>query len=221
MNGDSPPVRVEDEELLLDALRERVGVTSAREGCGVGACGACTVLADGRASRQCLANAARYDSAELTTADGLPTDDVVVEAFVESKAMQCGYCIPGFVLMTKELLAENPDPSDEQIAAHLEGNICRCGTYPELIKAVRLAVEQEPGMRIETAWGTLAAIDEGTGPLVVLLHPLAQAGEFWRPLIDELSPRFRVLAPDARGHGQSTWDGSRSPSRTWPGTWHS
>ena len=142
VNGTSHPVRVEDNELLLDALRERVGVTSAREGCGVGACGACTVLRDGMSVSACLANAARYDSAELTTADGLPTDDVVVAAFVESNAMQCGYCIPGFVLMTKELLAENPDPSDDQIVAHLEGNICRCGTYPELIKAVRLAVER-------------------------------------------------------------------------------
>jgi aerobic-type carbon monoxide dehydrogenase small subunit (CoxS/CutS family) len=142
VNGTPYPVRVDDQELLLDALRERVGVTSAREGCGVGACGACTVLADGRSVSACLANAARYDSAELTTADGLPVDDVVVAAFVESNAMQCGYCIPGFVLMTKELLAENPEPDDDEIIAHLEGNICRCGTYPELIKAVRLAAER-------------------------------------------------------------------------------
>lgn len=142
VNGTPHPVRVDDQELLLDALRERVGVTSAREGCGVGACGACTVLCDGMSVSACLANAARYDGAELTTADGLPTDDVVVAAFVESNAMQCGYCIPGFVLMTKELLAENPEPSDDDIVAHLEGNICRCGTYPELIKAVRLAAER-------------------------------------------------------------------------------
>lgn len=142
VNGDSHPVQVRDDELLLDALRERVGVTSPREGCGVGACGACTVLCGGMTVSSCLANAARYDDAELTTADGLPADDVVVRAFVESNAMQCGYCIPGFVLMTKELLAEKPDPSDEDIAEHLEGNICRCGTYPELVKAVQLAAER-------------------------------------------------------------------------------
>ncbi|WP_426246474.1 (2Fe-2S)-binding protein [Nocardioides sp. LHG3406-4] len=142
VNGTAHPVQVADDELLLDALRQRVGVTSAREGCGVGACGACTVLADGKSVSSCLANAARYDDAELTTADGLPTDDVVVTAFVESNAMQCGYCIPGFVMMTKELLAENPNPSDTEIAEHLEGNICRCGTYPELIKAVRLAASR-------------------------------------------------------------------------------
>jgi carbon-monoxide dehydrogenase small subunit len=142
VNGSSHPVQVRDDEVLLDALRERVGITSAREGCGVGACGACTVLSSGMSVSACLANAARYDGADLTTADGLPPDDVVVAAFVDSNAMQCGYCIPGFVLMTKELLAENPDPSDVDIAEHLEGNICRCGTYPELIKAVRLAAER-------------------------------------------------------------------------------
>ena len=145
VNGTSHPVQVRDDEVLLDALRERVGVTSAREGCGVGACGACTVLADGTSVSACLANAARYDNTALTTADGLPVDDIVVAAFVESNAMQCGYCIPGFVLMTKELVAENPAPSDSEIAEHLEGNICRCGTYPELIRAVRLAAERSRG----------------------------------------------------------------------------
>lgn len=142
VNGTNHTVRVGDQELLLDALRERVGVTSAREGCGVGACGACTVLCDGMSVSSCLANAARYDGKELTTADGLATDDPVVSAFVESNAMQCGYCIPGFVLMTKELLSENPAPTDEEIADHLEGNICRCATYPELMTAVRLAAQR-------------------------------------------------------------------------------
>jgi carbon-monoxide dehydrogenase small subunit len=139
VNGLPQTMEVGDDELLLDSLRNRVGVTSAREGCGVGACGACTVLADGRSVSACLASVRRYDGASITTADGLPEDDVVVRAFVESNAMQCGYCIPGFVLMTKELLSDNPDPTDEEISEHLEGNICRCGTYPELIKAVRLA----------------------------------------------------------------------------------
>ncbi|GAA1380930.1 hypothetical protein GCM10009613_06070 [Pseudonocardia kongjuensis] len=139
VNGTGHPVGVDDTALLLDVLRERIGVTSAREGCGVGACGACTVLADGRSVSACLAPAVRYDGVPLSTADGLPEDDPVVSAFVDSDAMQCGYCIPGFVLMTTELLAENLDPSDEQIVEHLEGNICRCATYPEIITAVRLA----------------------------------------------------------------------------------
>lgn len=142
VNGTAHQVAVEDTTLLLDALRQQVGVTSAREGCGVGACGACTVLADGRSVSSCLANARRYDGAALTTADGLSEDDPVISSFVDSEAMQCGYCIPGFVLMTKELLAADPDPSDEAIADHLEGNICRCATYPEILRAVRLAAER-------------------------------------------------------------------------------
>jgi carbon-monoxide dehydrogenase small subunit len=142
VNGTPHRVSVEDTTLLLDALRQRVGVTSTREGCGVGACGACTVLADGMSVSSCLAPATRYDDVDLTTADGLPADDPVVSSFVDSNAMQCGYCIPGFVLMTKELLAENPSPSDAEICDHLEGNICRCATYPEILKAVRLAASR-------------------------------------------------------------------------------
>jgi len=143
VNGVRHRVPVEDDDLLLDVLRGQAGVTSAREGCGVGACGACTVLADGRSVSSCLARAVRYDGAEITTADGLPDDDPVVDAFVARRAMQCGYCIPGFVLMGHELLAENPDPSDEEIAGHLEGNICRCGTYQEIVAAVRDASRKE------------------------------------------------------------------------------
>ncbi|HEY3685262.1 MAG TPA: (2Fe-2S)-binding protein [Streptosporangiaceae bacterium] len=137
VNGVRHRLPVEDDDLLLDVLRTRTGVTSAREGCGVGACGACTVLADGRSVSACLARAVRYDGAEITTADGLPEDDPVVDAFVARRAMQCGYCIPGFVLMSHELLAENPDPGPAEIAGHLEGNICRCGTYQEIVAAVR------------------------------------------------------------------------------------
>ena len=140
VNGRDHRVSVSDDELLLDTLRERLGVTSAREGCGVGACGACTVLVDGHSVSSCLARTVRYDGAQIVTADGLPQDDEVVDAFVGCGAMQCGYCIPGFVLMTHELLSENPHPDQEQIRAHLEGNLCRCGTYPEIGKAVaRLA----------------------------------------------------------------------------------
>jgi aerobic-type carbon monoxide dehydrogenase small subunit (CoxS/CutS family) len=142
VNGRARKVSVGDTTLLLDALRGQVGITSVREGCGVGACGACTVLADGMSVSSCLAPAMRYEDTELTTADGLSEDDPVVSSFVDSDAMQCGYCIPGFVLMTKELLAENPDPTDEEITAHLEGNICRCATYLEIRRAVRLAARR-------------------------------------------------------------------------------
>jgi aerobic-type carbon monoxide dehydrogenase small subunit (CoxS/CutS family) len=142
VNGQIHDVRAGDDELLLDVLRDQVGCTSVREGCGVGACGACTVLVSGTSVSSCLARAVRYDGAEITTADGLPREDDVVSAFVDSRALQCGYCIPGFVLMTHELLDENPAPSREEIAEHLEGNICRCGTYPEICRAVELAAER-------------------------------------------------------------------------------
>lgn len=135
VNGVRHRVAVADDDLLLEVLR-RLGITSVREGCGVGACGACTVLAENHSVSSCLARAVRYDGVPLTTADGLAEDDDVVEEFVAAGAMQCGYCIPGFVLMGHELLAENPAPTREEIAAHLEGNICRCGTYQEICTAI-------------------------------------------------------------------------------------
>ncbi len=142
VNGNQYNPEVSDEALLLDVLREQVGTTDVREGCGVGACGACTVLVDGHSVSSCLALAVRYDGAEITTASGLPADDVVVAAFVESNALQCGYCTPGFVLMTHELLAENPSPRRDQVVDHLEGNICRCGAYQEICDAALLASEK-------------------------------------------------------------------------------
>jgi aerobic-type carbon monoxide dehydrogenase small subunit (CoxS/CutS family) len=148
VNGLRRRITVRDEE-LLDVLRREFDATSVREGCGVGACGACTVLVAGRDGQRsvssCLARAARYDRAEVTTADGLPADDDVVEQFVAAGAMQCGYCIPGFVLMSHELLAGNPRPTGEEIAAHLEGNICRCGTYQEIRAAIEAVAGQREG----------------------------------------------------------------------------
>jgi len=144
VNGVRHRVTVADDDLLLEVLR-RTGFTSVREGCGVGACGACTVLADGHSVSSCLARAVRYDGVPLTTADGLPQDDDVVEEFVSAGAMQCGYCIPGFVLMGHELLAENPAPTREEIAAHLEGNICRCGTYQEICAAIEATARRRQG----------------------------------------------------------------------------
>jgi aerobic-type carbon monoxide dehydrogenase small subunit (CoxS/CutS family) len=141
VNGKRRTVHAGDDDLLLDVLREQVGTTSTREGCGVGACGACTVLVGGHSVSSCLARAVRYDGAEIATADGLPADHPVVAAFVASGAMQCGYCIPGFVLMADELLRENPHPTRAQIVDHLEGNICRCGTYEEIIDAIEKAAQ--------------------------------------------------------------------------------
>jgi aerobic-type carbon monoxide dehydrogenase small subunit (CoxS/CutS family) len=151
VNGVRQRVPVGDDDLLLEVLR-RVGHTSVREGCGVGACGACTVLADGHSVSSCLARAVRYDGVPLSTADGLPEDDDVVEEFVAAGAMQCGYCIPGFVLMGHELLAENPNPTREEITEHLAGNICRCGSYPEILRAIQAtARRRQAERRVEPA----------------------------------------------------------------------
>lgn len=143
VNGIAQQVTVEDDELLLDVLRRRLGYTSVREGCGVGACGACTVLVDGISTSSCLAPAVRAEGTRVTTAEGLAPDDPVVASFVEAGALQCGYCIPGFVMMATELLSENPRPGPDDIAEHLEGNICRCGTYLEIRAAILAAAERK------------------------------------------------------------------------------
>jgi len=142
VNGVRRRLAVGDGARLLDVLRDDFGRTGVREGCGVGACGSCTVLVDGRSVSSCLVRAVRCDGTRVTTADGLPADDPVVAAFVAARAMQCGYCIPGFVLMAHELLAEHRHPSREQIADHLAGNLCRCGTYREIYEAIERVAEE-------------------------------------------------------------------------------
>lgn len=143
VNGITQQLTVPDDELLLDLLRRRLGCTSVREGCGVGACGACTALVDGKSTSTCLSLAVRADGARVVTAEGLPDGDPVVSSFVEAGALQCGYCIPGFVMMATELLAENPRPTEDDIAGHLEGNICRCGTYLEIRAAILAAARRK------------------------------------------------------------------------------
>ncbi len=132
---------------LVELLRERFDLFGARESCGQGLCGCCTVLVDGRAVSSCLTLAAFVDGAEIVTVEHLASGgrlDPVQEAFIEAGAFQCGFCTPGFVLMTKQLLDETPDPSDDQIRHYLSGNLCRCGAYPEIIAAVRLAARKRP-----------------------------------------------------------------------------
>ncbi|NNN19989.1 MAG: (2Fe-2S)-binding protein [Acidimicrobiaceae bacterium] len=141
INGTDHSVEFSDGELLLDVLR-RLGLTSVREGCGVGACGSCTVLIDGHSVSSCLTLASRCENTEIQTSEGLGSSDLVVRAFIDAGALQCGYCIPGFVMMTTELLAENHHPDKQAISDHLEGNICRCGTYPEIMNAVLAAISE-------------------------------------------------------------------------------
>jgi aerobic-type carbon monoxide dehydrogenase small subunit (CoxS/CutS family) len=141
INGAEQQLDVPDHELLLDTLRERLGLFSVREGCGVGACGTCTVLLDGRPASSCLLFTSRLEGHEIMTSEGLGGEQnpaPVQRAFIEAAGFQCGYCTPGFVLTVQALVEEHPNPTEQQIKDYLAGNLCRCGAYPNILEAVRL-----------------------------------------------------------------------------------
>jgi aerobic carbon-monoxide dehydrogenase small subunit len=142
VNGTPHRVSVQDSELLLDALRRRIGVTSAREGCGVGACGACTVLVDGVSAKSCSLLGVQVDGAEVTTIEGLATNGElhpVQQAFHDHHALQCGYCTPGMVMAAVSLIEEGGATSEPAIREGLEGNLCRCTGYHNIVAAVASA----------------------------------------------------------------------------------
>ena len=139
LNGRPAALEAEPGETLLDVLRREAGLLSVRQTCGIGVCGACTVLADGEPVSGCLMRAAQAAGREVTTFEGIPAEHPVRRAFAAGHAFQCGYCTPGMVLTVARLLDENPDPSDEQIAEGLGGNLCRCGCYVKIRTAVRRA----------------------------------------------------------------------------------
>jgi aerobic-type carbon monoxide dehydrogenase small subunit (CoxS/CutS family) len=138
LNGRATELRCEPADMLLDVLRAH-GVTSVRETCGIGVCGACTVLLDGEPVSGCLTMAGQAAAREVTTVEGLGGTHPVQRAFVDAHAFQCGWCTPGFVLTVKNLLERNPAPSDAEIAEALGGNLCRCGSYVKITEAVRRA----------------------------------------------------------------------------------
>jgi len=142
VNGAKHHITASPDTPLLWVLRDRLKLTGAKYGCGEGQCGACTVLLDGRAARSCVLAVGDVNDEEITTIEGLARPDrlhPVQQAFLEQAAFQCGYCTPGMILAAAGLLRENPNPTEEQVKRHLEGNICRCGTYPRIVAAVRLA----------------------------------------------------------------------------------
>jgi aerobic carbon-monoxide dehydrogenase small subunit len=128
---------------LLDVLRAHLKLMGTRLTCGIGMCGACTVLVDGKTLSGCLLLAPMVNGRSVTTIEGLASEDsdldIVQQAFVDCMGLQCSYCTPGFILATHALLKENPHPSDEQIREYLAGNLCRCGSYYKIMDAVRLA----------------------------------------------------------------------------------
>lgn len=142
LNGQAVTADVKPHHNLVELLQTQFGLTGARESCGQGLCGCCTVLVDGVAVSGCLYLAVRVDGKSVTTVESLDEGGAlspVQQAFIECGAFQCGFCTPGFVLMTHQLLEKNPEPTEDEIKHYLSGNLCRCAAYPEIVEAVKLA----------------------------------------------------------------------------------
>ena len=142
INGADHTVTSDPDRSLLQTLREDLDLTGAKYGCGEGACRSCTVLLDGRPTAACVTPLSRADGREIVTIEGLGEDGglhPVQQAFIDEHAMQCGYCVPGMILTAAALLRDNPDPDPEAIVSGMNGNICRCCNYPNIVRAVERA----------------------------------------------------------------------------------
>ena len=145
INGDYYELKVKPNTLLLDLLRNEVGLTGTKRGCDTGECGACTVLIDGLAVNSCLVLAAEVNGKNVTTIEGLAKNGKLhplQESFMEEGASQCGFCTPGMILSAKALLDKNPNPTEEEIKIAISGNLCRCTGYKKIIKAINSAAHK-------------------------------------------------------------------------------
>jgi carbon-monoxide dehydrogenase small subunit len=150
LNGEAVSADIPPHWNVVELLQERFALYGARESCGQGLCGCCTVVVNGAAVTGCLYLAAFVDGAEVSTIEQAASGenlDTVQQAFIECGAFQCGFCTPGFVLMTRQLLDENPSPTDDDIRHYLSGNLCRCAAYPEIVEAVKLAARRRKSAR--------------------------------------------------------------------------
>jgi len=144
VNGELYGLAVEPNRTLLQVLREDLGLTGTKEGCGKGDCGSCTVLVDGKATNSCLTLAMQVKGKSITTIEGLATADglhPLQQAFIQYGAIQCGFCTPGMILSAKALLDENPHPTEEEVKRSLAGNLCRCTGYTKIIEAVMVVAK--------------------------------------------------------------------------------
>jgi aerobic-type carbon monoxide dehydrogenase small subunit (CoxS/CutS family) len=142
VNGKTYEVEVQPDDTLLWLLRDRLEFTGAKYGCGEGVCGACTVLVDGKATRSCITSASGTKGKSITTVEGLAPDGklhVIQDAFRQVDVFQCAYCASGMVVSAVSLLRSTPHPTEEEIIHGMQGNICRCGTYPRIVKAIKIA----------------------------------------------------------------------------------
>lgn len=154
LNGRKRKLDVEPNQLLLNLLRDELGLTGTKYGCGIGTCGACTVLLEGEPVLSCLTLAVEVDGKTVETIEGLAEGgslDQVQEAFIETGAIQCGFCTPGFIITAKALLKENPEPTEGEIREYLKGNLCRCTGYINIVKAVKLAAERAKQTKLSTS----------------------------------------------------------------------
>ena len=149
VNGSVRRIDADADRSLLSVLRDDLGLTGSKYGCGEGRCGACTVLVDGEAAHSCLARVGAVEGKAVTTIEGLEDSSgrlhPLQQAFLELGAMQCGYCTPGMIMAGVGLLGRNPDPGEAEIVSAMQGSICRCGTYPRIVAAVRRAVAIKRG----------------------------------------------------------------------------
>jgi carbon-monoxide dehydrogenase small subunit len=150
VNGEPAELNVPSHWRLVDLLRDGLGLTGTKEGCGIGECGACTVLLDGKPVNSCLVLAAQADGREVVTVEGLADGDELhplQEAFIDHDAVQCGFCTPGMLMSAKALLDENPSPSSGDVRRALSGNLCRCTGYTQIVRAVLAAARELGGQK--------------------------------------------------------------------------
>jgi len=148
INGDTVEFACQPDETLLDVLRNRLGLTGAKEGCGTGDCGACSVIIDGRLVCSCLVLGAEMDGKALETIEGMAEGEKLhplQRQFIDHAALQCGICTPGFLIAAQALLRKNPDPNEEEIRFGLAGNLCRCTGYDKIVRAVQAAAKEMRG----------------------------------------------------------------------------
>jgi carbon-monoxide dehydrogenase small subunit len=146
VNGQDHEVLVDTRITLVDLLRERMGLTGTNKGCATGECGACTIIMNGDAVNSCLVLAVDADGAEITTVEGLAHNgnlDPLQQAFIDEGAVQCGFCTPGMIMVAKDFLRKNPNPSEDDYLTAISGNLCRCTGYIKIVNALKKAAESE------------------------------------------------------------------------------